>query len=412
MADVIQKIEFSQPLQGVEKPQRKLRIGWTSNPPWTPSGYSQQTADIERKFVESGWNTSNLALINMFGQHGGRFKDQYGIWNYPIIGHPTGSDAMAFHGRHFKTDAIFGLFDIWTQDPGLLQQIPRFIPWVPVDYYPVPGQILNILRFSNRIIAMSKFGQKALQENGFASTYIPHHVDTDIFYPTDKKKRRAEVGLPPDMFIFGMISANKDILPRKSFGQVLEAYAQFVKKYPNSLLYIHTNPDQQNGYQIKHHANMLGIGQHLMFPDPYKWQFDTSKQEMNNIYNTFDCLLSPSSTEGFCIPVIEAQACGIPVIVNDYTSMPELIIEGETGYVTRIGCEHLMPIGSFMKFPDPEDLYQKMLRIKGMKLEIMGEAARKHAVKNYSLEHVWSMYWLPYLERLEQEVYPAPLTTK
>lgn len=387
--------------------KRKLRIMWCSNPIWTPSGYSQQTADIGKLFLKSGWDSSNFAYIDMFGLAGGRFKDEAGVWHYPIINHPTGSDAMYWHGKHFNADIIIGLFDIHTQDPNFLAQIPRFVPWVPVDYDPIPPLILQNLRPSNRIIAMSKFGQQRLQEAGFASTYIPHHVDTSIFYPMDKRKAKEEFKINPDIFVFGMVSANKDALPRKSFGHVLEAFARFIKKYPQSLLYIHTNPDQMGGYPIKHHAQMLGLQNNVVFPDLYKWSFDFTKEEMNKIYNSFDCLLSPSSTEGFCIPVIEAQATGTPVIVNDYTSMPELIQEDITGYKTKIGCEHMMPIGSYMKFPDTEDLYQKMLRVKGMKIEEMGKSAHRWAVNNFAMDKIWETKWMPWLEKVEKEIYPV-----
>ena len=391
--------------------QRKLKIMWCSNPAWTPSGYSQQTADMEKQFLKAGWDNTNLAMINMFGQNGGKFKDEFGVWNYPLINHPTGSDAMVFHSKHFQADVVFGLFDIHTQDVNALASMPRFIPWVPIDYDPIPPIMLQNLRPSNRIIAMSQFGQKSLLENGFASTYIPHHVDTSVFFPMDKRQAKIDRGINPDLFIFGMVAANKDALPRKSFGQVLEAFAKFVKKHPNSALYIHTNPDQMGGYPIKHHAGLLGLQNHIVFPDLYKWQFDTSKEEMNKIYNTFDCLLSPSSSEGFNIPVIEAQATGTPVIVNDWTSMPELIRENVTGYKTKVHCKHMMPIGSYMAFPDEDDLLQKMLRVKGMKIEEMGKAARKWIVDNYSMESLWQTKWQPFLDKLENEIYPQEQLT-
>src|SRR6266704_1311714 len=189
---------------------------------------------------------------------------------------------------------------------------------------------------------------------------MPHHVDTKIFFPApNKQQHKINTKLDPNIFIFGMVAANKDLMPRKSFGHVLEAFKMFHDRHPNSLLYIHTDPDQVGGYPIRPHAEHLGLTQFLGFPDKYKWRFDITKDEMNKIYNTFDCLLSPSSTEGFCIPVIEAQATGTPVIVNDYTSMPELIQDGITGYKTKVSddCRHFMTIGGYMKYPNIYDVY-------------------------------------------------------
>jgi glycosyltransferase involved in cell wall biosynthesis len=258
---------------------------------------------------------------------------------------------------------------------------------------------------------MSKFGQKQLQNAGYASTYIPHHVDTAVFTPLSKERRKLEVKIDPKMFVFGMISANKDLLPRKSFGHVLLAFKRFHEAHPNSLLYIHTNPEFSGGYPLKAHVDYLGLNDCVGFPDKYKLNFDTPKSEMNMIYGTFDCLLSPSSTEGFCIPVIEAQATGTPVIVNDYTSMPELIIDGKTGFITDLSpdCQHFMPIGGYMKFPSIQSLYEKMELVYKANRPEMGVKARKFIEENYALEDIWKNKWLPFLERIEAEIYPPTL---
>lgn len=392
--------------------KRKLRVCWTSNAKWAPSGYAQQTADIGRKFHESGWDASNFAYINMFGQSGGILTDaETGFRHYPIMDHMMGSDAMVNHARHFNADVVFSLLDVWTQNPQDLAQIGRYIPWTPVDYDPIPMQMTGILRYANRIIAMSRFGQKQLQDRGFASTYIPHHVDTKIFFPIDKKKRKEQLHMDPNMFVFGMVAANKDIFPRKSFQQVLEAYARFLQNHPNSLLYIHTNPDQPGGFPVRGYADYLGISNHVGYPERYKWNFDTSKEEMNNIYNSFDVYLAPSSSEGFCIPIIEAQATATPVITNNWTSMPELIIPGKSGFITNIGCKHFMPIGSYMAWPDTNDIYDKMeLMFRSNRVE-MGRAALQNVKDNYSLDKVWSQRWLPFLKKLQVEIYPQTLLT-
>jgi len=43
------------------------------------------------------------------------------------------------------------------------------------------------------------------------------------------------------------------------------------------------------------------------------------------IYQAADVYLGASMAEGFGLPIIEAQACGVPVVVTDYASMPELV---------------------------------------------------------------------------------------
>lgn len=392
--------------------KRRLRILWCSNAFWSSSGYGQQTEAMYKSFRENGWTPDNFAMIDMFGLTGGKIVDDYGYTHYPLMNHMMGSDAMVWHSKDFKADVVISLFDIWPQNPQDLAQVNRFIPWAPVDYDPVPKAITNNLRFANRIISMSQFGERELRDKGFSSTYIPHGVDTKIFHPLDKVKRKQELKLDPNMFIFGMVSANKEAFnPRKSFQEAMEAFALFLKKRPNSLLYIHTDPEFPGGWPLKQFAEHLGISQHVAFPEMYLTKYKTGKENMNMIYNTFDCLLSPSSSEGFCIPVIEAQACGIPVIVNDWTSMPELIQEGKTGYKVKVAKKIYYPIGSYLAFPDTQDIYEKMLQVANYKTEKWAKPCRDWAVSQYDQDMLFKTRWLPFLDQLESEIYPTPQLT-
>lgn len=391
----------------------RLKILWSSNAIWSPSGYSNVSRDMYQNFRDNGWTPETLAFLDMYGLMGGKQKDDLGFLHYPIMDHNMGSDAMVHHGRDFKADVVISLQDVWPLNPQDLQQIPRYIPWAPIDYDPVPRMLTQNLRFANRIISMSRFGEKQLQENGLSSTFIPHGVNTKIFTNMDKRQRKIDLKINPDTFIFGMVSANKEAInPRKSFQQVLDAFKQFLVDKPNTLLYIHTDPEFPGGFNIKQYAEFLGIASHIAFPDRYGMRYNTPKEAMNLVYNTFDCLLSPSSSEGFGIPVIEAQACGVPAIVNDWTSMPEMIQEGVTGYKVKRNdnLKIFYPVGSYFCFPDTQDLYQKMLRVHDMHTDKMGVSARKWIMENYDQDMLFETKWKPFLTRIENEIY-GQLTT-
>jgi len=46
---------------------------------------------------------------------------------------------------------------------------------------------------------------------------------------------------------------------------------------------------------------------------------------MANLYNAFDIFCLPTMAEGFGLPVLEAQACGVPALVTDCSACSELV---------------------------------------------------------------------------------------
>lgn len=329
-----------------------------------------------------------------------------GIMQYPTINHVYGSDAMVLHARDFQADVVFSLQDVWPLHPNDLQQIPRWVPHVPIDHDPIPKAVLEKMKYAYKIISMSKFGKKQLQNNGLYSTYIPHTVNVDLFKPMDKKERRKASGIPEDAFMFGMVAANKDNPPRKSFQEVLDAFKMFLAVNPNSLLYIHTNPQFPGGFPIHEYAEFIGVKDKVLFPDAYQMNFNIGKKEMGMIYNNFDALLCPSVSEGFAVPIIEAMSCGVPVITTDFTAMPEHIIDGVTGYKVKVAQKRFSGMGSYIGVPDTKDLFNKMCLMYKADRDVMGKACRKYVEENYSTQKVFREKWKVFLEQLEREIYP------
>jgi glycosyltransferase involved in cell wall biosynthesis len=109
-------------------------------------------------------------------------------------------------------------------------------------------------------------------------------------------------------------------------------------------------------------------------------------------------------SEGFGLNVVEAQACGVPVIVNDFASMPELITE-ETGWKTDVAHRRFTHLLSYVGEPDTKSLAEKMELSFNADRKKMGEAGRKNAVENYDSKLVYEKYWSPYLKRIEKEIY-------
>tara|TARA_R110000868_G_scaffold82598_1_gene233168 strand:- start:4082 stop:5407 length:1326 start_codon:yes stop_codon:yes gene_type:complete len=120
---------------------------------------------------------------------------------------------------------------------------------------------------------------------------------------------------------------NKDPNDRKGFSEALQAFARFHARHPSAILFLHTEASGlAGGIQIPAIIEDLGIPkQAVRTTEVYAYRHGFTAQQMAALYTCFDVFLAPSAGEGFCVPMIEAQACGVPVIASDFTAQTELI---------------------------------------------------------------------------------------
>lgn len=380
---------------------RLLRIMWNSNAFWSVSGYGSQMYYMLPFLRDAGWNQAQIAF---YGLEGGKVQID-GITCYPKIGDVWGTDAMIEHGKDFKSDVTVTFQDIWVLNDQALRAIPRWIPFVPIDHEPPPPAVTDRLKLAYRIVTHSKFGQNALRKAGLHSDYIPLVVDTDTFVPQDKVAIKKALGIPEDMFVFGMVAANKENPPRKSFQEAMDAFKLFHERHPRSAMYFHSNTQQMGGFPIQEYAKVIGIERAIYFTPVYEWMFKVDRQKMAQIIGMFDCLLSPSTSEGFGVPIIEAQSCGVPVVVNNFSAMPELIEPGVTGEMCEVAYRRFSPIGSFIGIPDVKSLHEAMERVYAYDHKKAGKAARDKMVKEYDTKVVLPL-WNDFFEKVQREVYP------
>lgn len=391
--------------------RRDLKLLWSSNAPWSNSGYSRFTLDWARRVKKDGWP---LALIGWAGLGGGMIKYE-DIDVYPQLDSIWGDDALLNHGNHFQANIRFTMQDVHSLNPQILQQLPNWIPYTPIDREDVPEAVLNALRYANRIITFSKFGQKALERKGFASTMIPEGVDISVFKPLDKMAVRRELNFPTDKIIIGMIAANKpDGLPRKSWQQAIEAFKIFHDTHPDSVFFFQFN--QGGGFDIAQYALHIGLPPAaLMTPNLYMSVVHGSAEIVNKWINACDFMLNPSSTEGFGLVVTESQAAGTPVVIHNIMSMPELIIDGKTGEACKSSFKVWSPGGGYIYMPDSQDLADKMEvlweRLKQNENKV-STSCRAWIQDNYSIDKIFTERWVPYLEDLQNEFLKVDDTPK
>lgn len=382
------------------KKDRRLRIMWSSNAVFANSGYSVQTRDILYRLIADGWQVAHTAF---YGLEGGVIELN-GLRIYPKMGELWGTDACYHHARDFGAHVTFTMQNVWPMDINILPKLTYWIPYTPIEHDPLEPSMIVRLKLAKKIITFSKFGQKILENAGMTGKLILEAVDTNLFQPQDKLKARARFALPPDIFMFGMVAANKDNPPRKAFQEVMDAFKIFVEKHPKSGIFFQTLLQQQGGFAIEDYAKFLGIEKHIFALNPYDMIIKSNSAVIATLMNAFDCLLSPSLNEGFGLPIVEAQACGVPAIVNNFSSMPELVIPGKTGFITDVAFKRWTPTQSYCAHPSTQSIYEKMEEAYRMDKKETAKACRKHAVDNYDMDKRVKEEWIPYLENLQTEL--------
>ncbi len=378
-----------------------MRILWVSNAPWAASGYGVQTKLFTPRIRELG---HEVGLLNFYGHEGGIIAGSSGPM-YPRGGHPYGQDVQGFHAQHFGAEVMITLIDAWVLEPQTYPPQTVWCPWFPIDHDPIPPMVLEKVKMAFLPIVYSKFGLAKMEEAGLEALYVPHGVDTETYKPMDKKAAREAMGWPRDRFIVGMVAANVGIPSRKAFPESMLAFKALLKDIPDALLYVHAfgQKGERQGINLRRDAEIMGIANSIIWSDEYRGMLGYDDESMRAIYSGMDVLLACSRGEGFGVPILEAQACGTPVITGEWTAMDEINFSGWKHPKAKAWPEWTYQ-GSLMFVPSAEVLHDLLLKAaKSTDREAMAKVARECALE-YDAERVTERYWKPALDEIARRM--------
>jgi glycosyltransferase involved in cell wall biosynthesis len=374
------------------------------NAPFIATGYGTQIDQLTGQLVAAGYDT---AVTCNYGLQGARM-DWNGMTLYPPGFDVWANDTIGGNARHHfagRRGWVLTLFDVWVAKGPSWSEMD-VASWVPVDHVPTPPKVGLFFKQTGSVpIAMSEFGERMLAKEGLEPFYAPHGIDTDLFRPgiteVNGVPPRGLFDVPEDAFVVGMVAANKGVYPcRKSFPQALLAFSQFCQRHDDAVLVLHTERfGMASGIELDRLIQACGIpDDRIFFVDQWAYRTGIDQETMAAMYNAFDVLLAPSMGEGFGIPVIEAQACGVPVIVSDFSAQPELVGSGWTVGGTPFWDEAQ---AAWMHTPDPQAI------VSALEEAYAGEGnptnARAKAL-TYDQRLVFETHWKPILAELERRV--------
>lgn len=223
---------------------------------------------------------------------------------------------------------------------------------------------------ASAIIAVSRAMQRKLIELGAPPEkvhYNPYGVDCDRF-------RDADPGAAPPLFI-----AVGRFTEKKAPQITISAFAKVLNAHPDARLrMIGDGPLLE---QCKVLAGNLGISNAIEFLGAQ--EHSAIEREMQNArcFVQHSVVAPSGDCEGTPVSILEAGATGLPVVSTRHAGIPDVVIEGETGFLVDEGDESGMADRMIELVESPE------------LARTMGSAARKHITANFSKHQSINKLW-------------------
>jgi glycosyltransferase involved in cell wall biosynthesis len=174
----------------------------------------------------------------------------------------------------------------------------------------------TILKNSIAIVANSN-GLRKMAETAdpFPVQVIPNGVDTEFFTPPPSKPARNNNVLR--ILFVGRFRQQKN----------LPFLFRQLARLPPTAFELHLVGDGPEKQRLE------GLARKLAIASAVTWHGWISPGALPQIYQSADCLVNPSLYEGMSNVVLEAMACGVPVIASRVPGNDELVLDGDTGFL-------------------------------------------------------------------------------
>jgi N-acetyl-alpha-D-glucosaminyl L-malate synthase BshA len=199
---------------------------------------------------------------------------------------------------------------------------------------------------------------------------VPNFIDFNRFKKTNKDHFKKAIAPNQEK----IIAHTSNFRKVKRVEDVVCIFQLIQKEIPSKLLMIGDGPERHNAELL---CKNLHLSEHVRF---------LGKQDaIEELLAISDLFIMPSESESFGLAALEAMACEVPVISSDAGGIPEMNINGKTGFT--------LPIGNI------EDMAEKSLIL--LKDEQLLREFRANAYQNarlFDIEHIVPMYENLYIE--------------
>lgn len=152
---------------------------------------------------------------------------------------------------------------------------------------------------------------------------VYNFIDERVYQIRNSSYLKEELGIGIDEKVIIHVS---NFRPVKRVQDVVKAFAEISKKIDAKLLLIGDGPEMRGVTRL---VRELDLSSKVLF---------LGKQEnVEELYSISDLMLLLSEKESFGLVALEAMACGVPCIGTNIGGIPEVIVDGETGFLCELG---------------------------------------------------------------------------
>lgn len=395
--------------------EKKIKIITLSDNPLFFSGVGTQT-----KYIIDAWLKSGKFEVLSIGGQARPVQDPRVIkvtddWEIiPVQGYGN-REMLQSIIRKFKPDILFFFTDprfwewLWMQE----KEIRPFLPMVYYhvwDNYPEPYFNKQYYESNDYVINMSKITQDMVEKvcPEVHSEYVPLSVNAEIFkkLPDEEIREFKKASLPKSADKFTVFWNNRNG-QRKLPATLIYWFNEFldVVGRKNACLLMNTDPKDEVGTNLEAVVENLGlINGEVMFSP---MQVDT--ETLVKLYNCSDVVVNISHSEGFGLGTLEAQACEIPIVVNNTGGLKEQILDGQNGFALEPKVK--IVVGSmtvpyiYQDYCTKEDFIDSLVKLYNMTKEErhqMGLRGKQHVTENYNFDN-FCQKWVQIMENIYEK---------
>lgn len=287
------------------------------------------------------------------------------------------------------------LFDNSYDTERYLLRYRPLLTYVPIDGHNHPAAWGHLANISKRI-AMSRFGQQFMPE----APVVYHGIDSDVFHPVSegplttstgvvcrsKADCKAALGYPKDSFLVLRVDKNTG---RKDYPASWKALLPVMKRHTDIITHFHCSGKQDiAGTDMRAlWSRDPGTAARFFLPDYVTGALGWREQDLVVLYNAADMFLTTSRGEGFGLTIAEALSCGLPVVAQNVSAIPEIV--GPGGILLEPEREITVPSGEDQWLADIGAFSEAIesMYLSRRKRRELGDAGRTHVASSFSWDY-------------------------